>query len=479
MADEARMADKRRIILLFDGTWNDAQFRDNDTNIVRLREIINTELQREREELAKAQEAGAPPPASPAFAKTLVYYRRGVGTDGRLDRILGGMLGFGLADNVRRGYRFLAHHYQPGDEVYVFGFSRGAFTARSLVGYLGAAGLLRRHACTPELERAAWSYYRTPPDDRQPGTWHALGRHMHLREAFRVRALCVFDTVGALGIPTTLLRAANRLRYEFHDVEMPSITDVNLHAVAIDEPRVPFAATLWRRHKFKRLDPRTVTEQVWFAGVHADVGGGYIPGAGRKRGLKALDDITLDWMLRRVRFHIDDFPVSAGLSPAPGLAWSRIAQHQPRTGLYRWWPPAHRAIANRPIALPGQDGPIGVAPPDRLVSHERHQAMVGEMVHISAIERLGRDVPCGTAKRADKDSGDGADRGTPTIRYAPPGLRDALDDLAAGCRSPTTPGEADRLRVVGWDGFPIDSRSPGAAAALAAIDAARRRLAPT
>jgi hypothetical protein len=405
---------RRRIILLFDGTWNDVELGTRDTSIVRLRGMIDAELRK---------------PGRPAGEKTYVFYRRGVGTDGWLDRVRGGALGFGVDQNVRRGYRFLARHYQPGDEIYVFGFSRGAFTARSLVGWLGAAGLLTSEHCTPERERAAWAYYRTPPDDRLTGDWHALGPYMHPRERLRVAALCVFDTVGALGVPGNLFRAVNRQRYAFHNVEMPSITGLNLHAVAIDEQRPPFVATVWRQHKFKRLDPAPLTEQVWFPGVHADIGGGYFDAEARPA--RALDDIPLDWMLRRLKARFTDFPAPAGLDCAPGPDWAGAKQHNSRSWFYRRFARAHRAIANRIAPVP---------PGEALVGRDRHQAMVGEAVHAAAIERLGRQVTCGDAP----------------IRYAPPVLVAALDGIAEG-----------RIPLVGWDGAVLPAEAAQAAAALA------------
>jgi uncharacterized protein (DUF2235 family) len=195
-----------------------------------------------------------------------------------------------------RAYKFLSFHYVPGDQIFVFGFSRGAFTARSLVGYIHAAGLLKRDDCTPEFEQKAWEFYRCPPNDRLPGVWSSLTTHMHDRSALRVACLGVFDTVGALGIPFPQFKVFNRDTYEFHDVELCAITDVNLHAIAIDEQRQPFEPSLWRRSKFKKF--HTVVEQVWFPGAHADVGGGYISEERRLQDrLDALDDLTLDWMI--------------------------------------------------------------------------------------------------------------------------------------------------------------------------------------
>jgi uncharacterized protein (DUF2235 family) len=159
-----------------------------------------------------------------------------------MDRLKGGAFGDGLVANVRRAYKFLSFYYEMGDEVFVFGFSRGAYTARSLIGLIGSAGLLRREYCTPDLELKVWNFYRSPPNDRFPGIWSDLSGFVHPRESFRIQCVGVFDTVGALGIPLQLMWRANRERYEFHNVELSSITNVNLQALAIDERREPFQA---------------------------------------------------------------------------------------------------------------------------------------------------------------------------------------------------------------------------------------------
>ena len=113
----------------------------------------------------------------------------------------GGAFGEGLSRNIRRAYKFLSFHYNEGDQVFIFGFSRGAYTARSLVGYIHSAGLLQRDNCTEILENTAWGFYRTPPNDRLPGVWSSLTPYVHRRDAVRIACLGVFDTVGALGIP--------------------------------------------------------------------------------------------------------------------------------------------------------------------------------------------------------------------------------------------------------------------------------------
>ena len=265
----------KRIILLLDGTWNDIDAGPADTNIVRMRGLISRHLVRVSGHGHSGE--GGEDKKVHGYTKSgkehIIYYERGVGT-GAFDRFRGGAFGEGLTQNIRHAYKFLSFWYEPGDEIFVYGFSRGAYTARSLVGYLGSAGLLLRDNCNDELEGLAWRYYRTPPNDRMPADWRRLTDNAHDRDELRVKLLGVFDTVGSLGIPASIAWRLNRNENGFHDVELSSITDVNLHAVAIDEHRWPFQATLWRQPPFKKYD--TKVEQVWFSGAHSDVGGGYI-----------------------------------------------------------------------------------------------------------------------------------------------------------------------------------------------------------
>ena len=310
--------------------------------------------------------------------------QRTVGT-GAFDRIRGGGLGDGLELNIRRAYRFLSFHYKPEDEIFIFGFSRGSYTARSLTGYLGAIGLLRCEACTEAREALAWSFYRTPPNDRLPAVWNEVQPHIHPREALRVRCLCLFDTVGALGIPSETLWRLNRERFEFHDVELSPLVDIALHALAIDEHRRPFEPSLWRRNKFERTS--AIVEQVWFPGAHAGIGGGYLDDAEREQApARALDDLALDWIIRRIHTHVADFPITepawvdlperAGLGP----------QHDSRTWKYKIWRNAVRSIGNVPPLKPlfrGRDAAVG---------HDPRSKAMNESVHIRAIQRVGTQV---------------------------------------------------------------------------------------
>jgi hypothetical protein len=442
----------KRIILLLDGTWNDADFGKVDTNVVRLRELIAHHLgaaSAVRDHAAAGTDSRHVRAFRSKGKDNFVFYERGVGTNFS-DRVKGGMFGDGLGDNIRRAYKFLSFYYEPGDEIFLFGFSRGSFTARSLVGYIHAVGLLRRDQCTRQIEKQAWRYYRTAPNDRLPGVWADLGRHTHDRDTFKITCVGVFDTVGELGIPLTAFTLLNRDRFEFHNVELASITDTNLHALAIDEHRETFAASIWRKPKFKQFATRT--EQVWFAGAHADIGGGYIVEETRATDHpRALDDITLDWMIKRLLARYPDFPVDAAWAlNAVGPGWSVADQYdQSHKPMYRFFPSARRAIANFPIK--------GLPANLTQVCYDRHADTIAEMVHISALERLGTQI---------KINGRSA-------LYAPANLIAVLPVIEA-TYGPGNPLGRDIL-VVDWNGIELDPQV-GAAAVRAVIETARDRL---
>src|SRR5262249_3366817 len=191
----------KRLVLCLDGTWN-ADDSEQITNIVRIRDLINPKLE-----------------TAHGIEYQQVYYHNGVGTGlSARDAIIGGATGTGLGHNVRSAYRFLSQRYEEGIEIYIFGFSRGAFTARSLAGYIGASGLLKREHCSAVNETRAWKFYRTPPDDRQPQDHEALAKLSY--PAVKIRLLGVFDTVGALGVPLEWFSSWNRKRFQFHNVSL-------------------------------------------------------------------------------------------------------------------------------------------------------------------------------------------------------------------------------------------------------------------
>lgn len=259
----------KRIVLSFDGTWNrpddDGEDGGNtDTNVCRLHKAI---LRRD---------AGG--------IRQKAWYDKGVGTDW-YNRISGGVAGVGLSRNIRQGYKHLAATYEPGDEIFVFGFSRGAYTARSLVGLIRNCGILREPRDDLILE--AYLIYRTRddgPDSDQARSFRSQAAHPGNPE---IKCLGVWDTVGALGIPVQSFNFFNRRFYEFHDIKLSSIVKNAFQALAIDEHRREYEATMWSPSE--RPDQRL--EQAWFPGAHSNVGGGYAD--------DVLADVPLAWMMAR------------------------------------------------------------------------------------------------------------------------------------------------------------------------------------
>lgn len=248
-----------RLILLFDGTWNDPQDR---TNVYRLSRCIED------------------------FDGTLrqrFFYDPGVGT-APFSRLTGGAFGHGLSRNLLEGYDWLVRRYLEGSEIFVFGFSRGAYTARSLVGMLRKCGLL--HTSTPALLKRAEALYRNKnvaPNDSLACRF----RQRYSREV-GVQLIGVWDTVGALGIPGT--RLSERGFYSWHDTQLSKIVRHAYHAVALDEFRAAYDVALWTgARKLQQLE----VEQRWFIGAHANVGGGYDD--------DPLCELPLVWLLERAQ----------------------------------------------------------------------------------------------------------------------------------------------------------------------------------
>ena len=195
-----------------------------------------------------------------------------------------GMTGRGLGRNIESAYHWLSEQYTPDDEIFIVGFSRGAFTARSLVGMLHHCGLLTPvNATWPLVEEAFGCYRLAPAKQSQKDAFRQ--KYCHPRDV-RIKFVGVWDTVGSLGIPGGLdwfhLFAG---RFRFHDTSLSPLVDHACQALAIDEMRMNFQPTLWTAHDAAHPDCR----QQWFAGGHGDVGGGY-----KETG---LSDVALQWMI--------------------------------------------------------------------------------------------------------------------------------------------------------------------------------------
>lgn len=251
----------KRIIILADGTWNSPE-KGAPTHVLRLARGIA--------------------PVDNNQNKQVVFYDWGVGTDRK--KVAGGLTGEGIDKNIQDCYRFIVHNYQPDDQLFFFGFSRGAYTVRSLAGFIRNCGILKRaHADRiPE----AYRLYR----GRTASTSPDAPRAKQFRKKFAIADLSpieyvgVWDTVGALGIPITFWGLLDNKEFLFHDTEPSKIIRHARHAVSIDESREDYAPALWT------VKPGIDLMQVWFAGVHSDVGGGYED--------HSLGDFAAEWILK-------------------------------------------------------------------------------------------------------------------------------------------------------------------------------------
>jgi uncharacterized protein (DUF2235 family) len=264
-----------RLIICADGTWNTAD-QEFPTNVKRLQGyLVNPGRDGERQ---------------------LVHYQIGVGAaEPGIKHILGGAFGEGIDENIKECYRFLVESWEPGAEIFLFGFSRGAYTARSLAGLIRNSGLLKREHI--DKLGPAYALYRDRSDATNPKSDQATQFRAKFSTEVRVKFVGVWDTVGSLGVPVGAFKKLFLKKYEFHDVTLSSWIDNAFHALAIDEQRKPFAPTLWECQG----DPHQVVEQVWFAGVHSNVGGGYQD--------PVLSNHALAWMIDRAKrcgLHFDD-----------------------------------------------------------------------------------------------------------------------------------------------------------------------------
>ncbi|MEU6697843.1 DUF2235 domain-containing protein [Pseudonocardia sp. NPDC046786] len=270
-----------RFAVFMDGTWNDPA---DGTHVALLHD--------------RTAESGREDPGGGQQR----CYVEGVG-NGPWDRIRGGAFGHGVDDTIRRGYRFLAERHRPGDEIYLFGYSRGAFTARSLAGMITRCGLVAPDVLT---DREVFDRYRdlrrpglremTEGED-DPGRRTAQDRTVLARSRLeRIRFIGVFDTVGSLGIPGDIGKVFAH-RYRFHDTALSGYVDVARHAVALDEDRPEFTPTLWTAVPVPVPDHPTSVEQRWFVGAHSDVGGG----GERSRGPAPLSALPREWIADQAR----------------------------------------------------------------------------------------------------------------------------------------------------------------------------------
>ena len=263
---------KRRIIICCDGTWNDLEMR-YITNVGRLIQALPVVGKSGQEDIPQ-----------------LIYYDDGVGADSSgLQRLMQGGFGWGIDSLIYEAYRFIAINYEQGDEICLFGFSRGAYTVRSVAGMIGKVGLVPR-SNLKKLPEALTAYRSRKPSIQ------AEFRKKWSDASVKVDLLACWDTVGALGIPDKIpflsIDEMFKKRYRFHDTKIGSHIERAIHAVAIDERRKEFDATLM--HRETDAPPTQKIVQRWFPGDHGCVGGG----TWEKRG---LSNRCLRWVVDQAK----------------------------------------------------------------------------------------------------------------------------------------------------------------------------------
>ncbi|WP_024803811.1 DUF2235 domain-containing protein [Nocardia sp. BMG51109] len=262
----------KRLVVCCDGTWG-SERNPSVSNVVKIAESVR---------LSSTSDAGE-------RVGQRIFYADGPGSQGYLtDKLLGGAFGLGLNANLATMYWQLALNWEPGDEIFIFGFSRGAYVARSLSGMINRLGLLTPEAMIARQYPEALKIYRERkrhPDDPDPQRW-AEFREQYCHYPVPVKFIGVFDTVGAMGVP-----GLTSWRYRFHDVRLSPHVHCARQALAIDDRRRIFAPCLWEvtdEAGVQRQRPDRV-KQVWFKGGHTDIGGGLSD--------SRLSDLTLRWMV--------------------------------------------------------------------------------------------------------------------------------------------------------------------------------------
>ena len=199
------------------------------------------------------------------------------------------IMGRGINRQIRRAYGFLASRYRPGDRIFLFGFSRGAYAVRSLAGVIDRVGLVRAEHATMRAVRDVYRHYELAPDSPAARAFARLYCHGEVG----IEMVGVWDTVKALGLRLPLLWMLTEKRHAFHDDRLGAAIRHGFHALALDETREVYAPVLWTTEG--RIAPGQVVEQVWFRGSHGDVGGQ----RGGFEAARPLANIPLVWMLEK------------------------------------------------------------------------------------------------------------------------------------------------------------------------------------
>jgi uncharacterized protein (DUF2235 family) len=301
----------KKLVVCCDGTWNTPR---TETNIFRTYRFLRERLGMPTEVTHKDGVRTCGGKAADS-SEVVLFYDAGVGTDW-FSRLLGGGAGVGLSDNVRDAYHFLGHNFVSGSEIYLFGFSRGAYTARSLCGFIKAAGLLDKPSIKDVwrayMDRYVTEVHAAPGVVVHPAGWgldkirgwlvekagDAVGRlggidvaRLPTHGDVKIKFIGVYDTVGALGVPIPVAAHVNEPIVGFHNTTLGDTVEHAVQALAVDEKRGPYVPALWTQAANAVALAGQSVLQVWFPGVHSDIGGGYHD--------KGIGDITWDFMMRQ------------------------------------------------------------------------------------------------------------------------------------------------------------------------------------
>ena len=256
----------KNIVIFSDGTGQEGGV-GNNTNVYKL---FNMVLDRSREQVA--------------------FYDQGLGTGWR--KVTGNIGGGGISKNILECYKFIFEQYEAGDGIFLFGFSRGVATVRSLSAFIHLFGILPKSR--PELIPRAYKIYKTRNRRKRDERAEAFVARHHTMWC-RIKFLGVWDTVAALGLPfqtlDVLIDKVPIFRHRFQDFRLSKSVENAYHALAIDDERRTFHPVLWEAE----CEDDQIVEQVWFCGMHTDVGGGY-----KETG---LSDISLGWMIEKAKPH--------------------------------------------------------------------------------------------------------------------------------------------------------------------------------
>lgn len=253
----------------------------------------------------------------------IVYYQGGLGSQANIySFVVGGYLGEGIDAAIREAYGFLANNYEDGDEIFLLGFSRGAFTARSVSGLIASIGLLTKEGMESFYPIFMdWEHQNNPNyvPGYQTTAWEIKGRPKMGPSYFErlvskslsrptipvVKAIAVFDTVGSLGVPDIKpfgwkLHQSSKAEYSFVNTQLSTNVENAYQALALDEQRDAFVPTVWESPQEKTHPIFKSLRQCWFAGVHTSIGGGYQD--------TSISDVTLSWMMTQLSAHLEFDP---------------------------------------------------------------------------------------------------------------------------------------------------------------------------